>query len=424
MGDYELIVVGGGPAGSSVAWEAASAGARVLVCDKATFPRDKPCGDGITPRALKLLTEMNLEAELKRFHLVDRLRVFGGGRVLEAHWPAREGFPLHGYVAPRTEFDELLLRNAENAGAEVWEGRSATGPIVEDGCVRGIYLEKDGSEMALRAPIVIAADGASSRLVRQSGMRLRTDRPVAVALRAQVEAGRPVDAVLEAYFNLRLNKKLIPGYGWVFPMGDGRINVGAGLVRSGSWKRTNTAELMRALLSLLPSEWNLPSYEEMSGSDRLKGWSLPMGLSVWPPWRPGIMAVGDAAGVVKPFSGAGISKAIESGRVASRVALGALGNGGPTDLSEYADALESRWGAHYRIGRAFVRFSQSPLFMSTLVTTATRIPSVGTFLGRLVSDVYRERGGGPSDVLMRSLLRAASWERLDGRANGESLVGR
>jgi menaquinone-9 beta-reductase len=169
MQRYDLIIAGGGPAGAAAAWRAASAGARVLVCDKATFPRDKPCGDGLTPRAVRSIGELGLEAELKRFNRIDRLRVHGAARTLDFPWPASESFPSHGYVVARTDLDELLLRHAQAAGAEVWEGTAVRAPIVEDGMVRGVIVRENGADREVRASAVVAADGASSALARGWG---------------------------------------------------------------------------------------------------------------------------------------------------------------------------------------------------------------------------------------------------------------
>lgn len=419
---YDVIVVGGGPAGAAAGWRAATAGARVLICDKARFPRDKPCGDGLTPRAVRSIAELGLENELKKFNRVSKLRVNGAGRTLTFDWPASDGFPDYGYVIARTDLDEMLLRHAQHAGAEVWEEISVAGPIVEDGVVRGVIARANGGERELRAPIVVAADGASSRVARALGMVMDARRPVGLAVRAHFDARRPAsdDGVIESFLELRDGDALLPGYGWIFPMGrgsssspTGRINVGVGILSTyKAWRDVNTAHLMEAFMRSLPASWELPDISELRSGGQLKGWRLPMGFGVWPPWRPGAIACGDAAGVVNPFNGEGISEAVESGVVGVDVALAALETGGPADLSAYERRLDELWGPYYRLGRTFVRLIGRPRVMRTLTNVGMRIPPVMEFAFKLLANLYRERGGTFGDGLARAMLRAASVIRV------------
>ncbi len=412
---YDVIVVGGGPAGSSAAWRAASGGARVLLCDKAEFPRDKPCGDGLTPRAVASIASLGLENELKRYNRVDKLRVNGANRTLTFDWPASDDFPDHGYVIARTDLDELLLRNAQAAGAEVREGVSVLEPIVESGVVCGVVTRHNGTTEEIRAGMVIAADGASSRVARAVGMQMTSNRPMGLAVRAHFEAKRPAseDGVIESFLELRDGDALLPGYGWIFPMGEGRINVGVGILSTyKGWRDVNTAHLMEVFMRSLPKDWELPDISDLRSSGQLKGWRLPMGLGVWPPWRPGVLAVGDAAGVVNPFNGEGISEAVESGVVGAEVALKALDGGGPAELSEYGRRLDELWGPYYRLGRTFVRLIGRPRIMRSLTAVGMRIPPVMEFAFKLLANLYHERGGGVGDALVRGMLRAASVIRL------------
>lgn len=387
----------------------------MLVCDKAVFPRDKPCGDGLTPRAVRSIGDLGLDSELKRFNRIDRLRVFGARRGLEFPWPASEAFPDHGYVVARTDLDELLLRHAQAAGADVAEGTSVQAPVVEDGEVRGVIVRDAGGERELRAGVVIAADGASSPLGRRVGLGRLASRPLGIAVRAHFEAGRPVadEAVMESHLELRDDGALLPGYGWVFPMGEGRINVGVGLLSTyKGWREVNTAHLIDAFLRGLPGAWRLPNIEELRASGALKGWRLPMGFAVWPPWRPGVLAVGDAAGVVNPFNGEGISEAVESGVAGAQTALAALSDGGPGDLSAYEEQLEDLWGPYYRLGRTFVRLIGNPRVMRGATGIGMRVPPVMSFAFKILANVYREQGGSVGDATMRRMLRLAGRIRL------------
>jgi flavin-dependent dehydrogenase len=240
-------------------------------------------------------------------------------------------------------------------------------------------------------------------------------RPVGLAVRAHFDAQRPAadDEVIESYLELRDSGALLPGYGWIFPMGASRINVGVGILSTyRGWRDVNTAHLMDAFMRSLPREWGLPDISALRESGRLKGWRLPMGLGVRAPWRPGAIACGDAAGVVNPFNGEGISEAVESGVVAAEVALAALGGGEPRDLSEYERRLDALWGPYYRLGRTFVRLIGNPRVMRTLTGVGMRVPPVMEFAFKLLANLYRERGGGLGDALVRAMLRAAAVVRV------------
>ena len=159
---YDLVIAGGGPSGSAAAWQAAQTGAKVVVLDKAEFPRDKPCGDGLTARAVSYLQKMGLATEVSKFHRVNRVTVFSPS-AWELSFPRRPGMPDHGHTVSRTELDMLLLKHAESAGAEVRQSAEVTGPIVEDGRVVGVTL-KSGEKG--HGDAVIAADGAYSPIKR------------------------------------------------------------------------------------------------------------------------------------------------------------------------------------------------------------------------------------------------------------------
>ena len=355
---YDVAVVGGGPAGAAAAWQAVQAGARVVVLDKAAFPRDKPCGDGLTPRAVGFIQKMGLAAEVDRFHRVSGARVFSPS-AWQVGFPDRPGLPRHGHVVRRHVLDTMLLDNAGAAGAEIRQSAEALGPLVDDaGRVIGVRLR--GGER-VRADAVIAADGTYSPIKR--GLNLTSDYHgySAIAIRAEMPADRPDGDTLDIHLKLAHRGRQLPGYGWVFPLGDGRINVGLGYATSyRKWAQINIADLLDEFLATLPAEWELPPVAKLREERGVRAWRLPMGFTAWPPWRPGVLFAGDALGAARPASGAGISRALQSGLAAGECAVAALANGGPGDFTAYRQRLESAWGREYRRGRLIHRLVGVP----------------------------------------------------------------
>lgn len=388
---FDLVIVGGGPAGSAAAWQAAQTGARVAVLDKAQFPRDKPCGDGLTARAVSYLQKMGLAEPVAKFHRVNRVRVFSPS-AWELSFPRRPGMPDHGHVARRPELDTLLLKHAESAGAQVRQSAEVTGPVFDDaGRVSGVTL-KSGEKVL--ADAVIAADGAYSpikRALERTG-QLESDYNgySAIAIRAEMSADRPDVDSLDIYLKLAFAGDQLPGYGWVFPLGDGRVNIGLGYVNSyQNWQAINATSFLGEFLSGLPADWGLPAIEELKKSKTVRAWRLPMGFTAWPPWRPGVLFAGDSLGAGKPASGAGISKALESGLAAGECAIAALTNGGPDDFTNYAQRMEAAWGREYRRGRYFHKLLGHP----TVANAGVRLIDNARFRDRMLKALYKKAEG-------------------------------
>lgn len=355
---YDVAISGGGPAGSAAAWQAVRTGARVILLDKAEFPRDKPCGDGLTPRAVSFMQKMGLADEVAKFHRLNRATIYSPTEW-ELSFPRRPGMPDHGHGIRRTQLDTMLLKHAEAAGAEVRQGAEVIGASVDDdGRVNGLTLR--GGEV-IRADAVIAADGTYSPVRRSLKLTSEYNGYSAIAIRAEMSANRPDSDSLDIHLKISHEGQQLPGYGWVFPLGDGRVNIGVGYVNSFKrWHDINAARLLGDFMDGLPRDWNLPSVAELQSSKALQAWRLPMGFTAWPPWRPGVLFAGDAMGAARPVSGAGISKALQSGLAAGECAVAALTNGGPDDFTNYQQQVDGIWGREYRRGRLFHRLVGIP----------------------------------------------------------------
>ncbi len=247
---YDLVIAGGGPSGSAAAWQAAQTGAKVVVLDKAEFPRDKPCGDGLTARAVSYLQKMGLADEVSTFHRVNKVTVFSPSQW-ELSFPRRPGMPDHGHTVSRTHLDTVLLKHAESAGAEVRQGAEVTGPELDaNGRVVGVTL-KSGEKVYGDA--VIAADGAYSPIKRALKIDSEYNGYSAIAIRSEMHANRPDSDSLDIYLKLAFQGDQLPGYGWVFPMGSGVFNIGLGYVNSyKNWQSINATQFLGEFLRTLP----------------------------------------------------------------------------------------------------------------------------------------------------------------------------
>jgi menaquinone-9 beta-reductase len=390
---YDLVIAGGGPSGSAAAWQAAQTGAKVIVVDKAVFPRDKPCGDGLTARAVSYLQKMGLADEVARFHRVERVTVFSPSRW-ELSFPKRPGMPDHGHTVSRTVLDTMLLEHAEKAGAQVRQGAEVGEPILDEcGRVTGVVLK--GGEK-IHGDAVIAADGAYSPIKRALSIDSRYNGYSAIAIRSEMDAEVADSDSLDIYLKLRFQGDQLPGYGWVFPMGGGRLNVGLGYVNSyTNWQAINATAFLGEFLRTLPPEWKLPPIEELKKNRSVRAWRLPMGFTAWPPWRPGVLFAGDSLGAGKPASGAGISKALESGLAAGECAVAALENGGPGDFTNYAQRMEAAWGTEYRRGRYFHKLLGYP----AVAGAGLRLIDNARFRDTLLKSLYKKAEGPLHKVL-------------------------
>ncbi|MDA8061182.1 MAG: geranylgeranyl reductase family protein [Actinomycetota bacterium] len=409
--DCDVLVVGGGPSGSAAAYWLASAGHDVVLLERKHYPREKTCGDGLTPRSVRQLEEMGLGDELARSgHRYEGLRSHGFGRTLELTWPSHPEIPAYGYVITRKDLDALVAERAEKAGAEVWEGAEASAPVLDDGLLRGaVVTRKDApgaAPLRVRARYVVVADGAGSRFGRSLGTTRDRSHPLGMAIRGYYRSPLHDGPWIDSWLDIRdRNGDVLPGYGWIFPVGDGRVNVGVGLLStSNQWKSVNTTHLMASFVETAPPEWDLRP-ETSCGAPT--GGRLPMGLSVGPHVGPTYLVVGDAGGSINPFNGEGIAYAYETGRMAADAVHLALASGDGMALRSYQQALTDRYGLYYRVARNFVRVIGQPEIMKVLVSTGMRNRTMMEWVLRIMANILRPDELGPAEAAYRSLAALA-----------------
>ncbi|MFN2504940.1 MAG: geranylgeranyl reductase family protein [Acidimicrobiales bacterium] len=405
-------MVGGGPAGASCGHWLAEAGHDVLVLEKKRYPRVKTCGDGLTPRAVRQLEDMGLAGALTGHHRFDGLRSVAFGKTLELQWPEMPGFPRHGYVITRHDLDQLVAERAEKSGAVLWQGSEAVAPVVEDGEVRGAVVRRKGADgeadaVEVRARHVVVADGANSRFGRALGTTRNRAYPLGMAIRGYYQSPRHDEPWIESHLDIRdRSGNVLPGYGWIFPLGDGRVNVGVGLLSTfRDWKDINTSHLMEAFSHHAPASWDIRP--ETSCGPPVGG-KLPMGLSVGPRAGPGWLVAGDAGGAINPFNGEGIAYAYETGRYAAEAVHQALATGdAPGALAAYEERLQREYALYFKVARAFVKIIGRPLLMRALVDTGMRSRTLMEWVLRIMANLLRPDELGPAEAAYKALAALA-----------------
>jgi menaquinone-9 beta-reductase len=409
---HDVVVVGAGPSGAACAFWLADAGWDVVVVEKKEFPREKTCGDGLTPRAVRQLADMDLEGALAGSHRYDGLRAFGFGRSIDMRWPEHPNFPDYGYTITRHDLDGLVAEHAAAAGATLLQGTEVTAPVVDEGAIpsgplptlAGVTVKEKGAtgSRTIKAHYVVVADGSNSRVGRMLGTSRRRDLPMGMALRGYYRSDRHDDPFIESHLDIRdADGDVVPGYGWIFPMGDGRVNVGVGLLSTDQrWKGLNTSRLMDAFVDFAPASWGLRAETSLGPPT---GGKLPMGLSVGPRAGGNVVITGDAGGAINPFNGEGIAYGYETGRLAAAALGHALTGEGTRALIDYDDELTAAYGPYYKVARAFVHLIANPEAMRVCVGLGMRSELLMTQLLRIMANLMRPDAAGPAELGFRAM---------------------
>ena len=408
MRHHDVLVVGGGPSGAACAYWLAEAGHDVLLVEKKRYPREKTCGDGLTPRAVKQLEDMGLGEKLAEHHRFDGLRSIAFGRTLELRWPPHPDFPPYGYVVTRKDLDHLVAERAVKAGATLWQESEAVAPLAEVGLLRGAVVKRKetGAVDEVRAHFTVVADGANSRFGRALGTSRNRDYPLGMAIRGYYESPRHDEPWIESHLDIHdRSGAVLPGYGWIFPVGDGRVNVGVGLLSTfNQWKSVNTSHLMDAFVAQAPESWGI---RPETSCGPATGGRLPMALSVGPHAGPTFLVTGDAGGAVNPFNGEGIAYAYETGRIAAECLSDALATGNGLALQQYERRLQDEYALYYKVARAFVRIIGRPEAMRLLVSTGMRSRTLMEWVLRIMANLLRPDEVGGAEAAYRAVAAIA-----------------
>ncbi|QKT08371.1 geranylgeranyl reductase family protein [Gordonia sp. X0973] len=378
----DVLVVGAGPAGSAAAAYAARAGRDVVLIDMAVFPRDKTCGDGLTPRAITELVSLGYGPRLAQLPRIVGLHLHGWGADQRVPWPGKR-FADHGSAVPRIEFDDELRALAGEAGATLSSGAKAVDVEWDGDRIGAVVVEDPHGRRSIRASTVIVADGVRSGLGKVLGRQWHRDTAYGVAGRAYVSSGRADDEWMGSHLELRgSDGSLLPGYGWVFPLGGGRLNVGVGALATA--KRPAHVELRPTLkhyADMVRDEWQITGEPQ-----RLTSALLPMGGAVSGVAGRNWMLIGDAAACVNPLNGEGIDYGLET----ARLAVDLLESGADDFTSRWPDILTAHYGLAFSAARRLAAVLTVPQAVPLLgrpgIRSRALMSMVVRVMGNLISD--------------------------------------
>jgi geranylgeranyl reductase family protein len=388
----DVLVVGAGPAGSAAAAWCARAGLDTLLVDAAVFPRDKTCGDGLTPRAIGEMQRLGLEDWLRAHTVNQGLRAHGFGQTLELPWPGHAGgsLPDWGSAVARTELDDHLRTTAIKSGARAGDGARAVDVRLAGGRVAGVTFRTEAGTAEVACRWLVVADGVRSPLGKKLGREWHRDTVYAVAGRAYVDSAMSDDPWISSHLELRDEAgELLSGYGWVFPLGNGQVNLGAGTLATDSRPAEVAIKpLMRTYADTIGADFGLAGPLQQPTSAL-----LPMGGAVSNVSGPNWALIGDAAACVNPLNGEGIDYGLETGRLVAEV-LAEAEEG--HDLSEqWRSLLVDHYGEAFSIARRLAGIATRPRVVAALGPPGMRSEWLMTlalrWMGNLVDDADRDR---------------------------------
>ena len=398
----DVLVVGAGPAGSAAAAWAARAGLDVTLVDSETFPRDKPCGDGLTPRAIAELDSLGASRWITTRARNAGLRAAGFGQTLYLPWPGGS-LPNYGSAAPRLQLDDAIRKVALEAGVTPVEGLRATDVDRDERgrVVAVVFTDAEKNTTRIHGNRLIVADGVRSQLGRLLGREWHRSTAYGVAARAYISSGRSDDPWISSHLELRSTQnELLSGYGWIFPLGDGDVNIGVGTLATDKHPAdVNLRQLTQHYTDQQRGDW------ELDGELRAT-WSamLPMGGAVSGVAGPNWMLVGDAAGCVNPLNGEGIDYGLETGHLAA----GLLADPAVTDFSTiWPTILRGKYGLAFSIARRLAGLLTVPGFLTTFGPVGMRSHFLMSVALRVMGNLITEEDKDSVAHIWRTAGRAS-----------------
>ncbi|MBT5735094.1 geranylgeranyl reductase family protein [bacterium] len=394
---YDAIIVGAGPAGSSAAIYCNKLGLNTLLLDKSIFPRDKICGDALSGKSVKILEELDLLQDLDKLNgaIVNRI-IFGNPNHSECELHLNKSLNKrhisHGFVIPRKIFDNYLFKKASDV-SNVVSGFNVEDLIYNKSQVIGVKGKSiNGEQKKYFGNIVLGADGPYSIISRKSGLYNSDMNYTAVGLRCYYENVEDLTDQIELHYV----NETIPGYFWIFPAGNKKANIGVGLLKSRAKKKKyNLQQIMKQVINSKNFKYR---FKNSNALEKPKGWNLPFGNTKRGNHGNGFLLLGDAAGLVDPFTGEGIGNAMESGKIAADIVLKAkkLNNFSNQILSEYDKVLWEYLGSELKTSTLLLKLAHYRILLNFVIDRASRNKNIKNMIsGMLANEVPKTELSNP-----------------------------
>ena len=383
---YDVIIVGAGPAGSTAALYAHRLGLNCILLDKAVFPRDKICGDALSGKSVRLMRELNLLEGVEKLEGSEINRITFGS-------PSHSQFDVHlkgnknndyitkGYVVPRKIFDNFLFKKADEL-TETRQGFTVNDIIYQNDNISGVKgINIEGKEEILNAPIIMGCDGANSIVARKLGLYEMDMENTAVAIRCYYEGVEGLSNQIELHYVSEVK----PGYFWLFPAGNGKANIGIGLSKNDAKKEDRT--LRQIMDEIVQSDYFRSRFGNARPLEKPVGWNLPLGRIQRKNHGNGFMLLGDAAGLVDPFTGEGIGNAMVAAKHAMQVASKAKNHKDYSErsFSEYDQLLWDDIGGELRTSTKLQSLARSSFLLNFVINRAARNEEVQSIISGMLS---------------------------------------
>ena len=383
---YDLIIVGAGPAGTTAALYAERNNLNCIVVDKAIFPRDKICGDALSGKSVRIFDELNLTKEIEKLEGSEINRITFGGpnhKHFDVHLKGnkKNNYITKGFVIPRKVFDYFLFKKAKEV-TEILEGFKVKDLIYKNGKPAGIKgVNRKGDEQIIEAPIILGCDGAHSIISRKLDAYKKDMEHTAVAIRCYYEGVEGLSNQIELHYISEVK----PGYFWLFPAGGNKANIGIGLSKNDAKKEDRT--LTNIMEDVTQSQYFKDRFSNAKPLEKPKGWNLPMGSIHRKNYGDGYMLLGDAAGLVDPFTGEGIGNAMVAAKYAISTAKKAKDKGDYSKnvLSEYDQLLWGEIGKELSTSTKLQSLSRSSFLLNFVINRASRNQEVQDIISGMLS---------------------------------------
>ena len=393
---YDIIIVGGGPAGTSAALYAHKMGLKTIILDKNTFPRDKICGDALSGKSVKYMRELGVLDQVPNLNGSTIRRITFGSpshKQFDIHLnnPQNKGDIKEGYVIPREIYDNFLFEKAKEV-TEIIENFNVNDLLYENNKIIGISGKHSKQVHQIYAPLILGCDGAKSTIARKLGFHTEDQENTAIAIRCYYEGVKGLTDQIELHFV----DEVLPGYFWLFPAGDNIANIGLGL--SKKFAKKDERKLSQILDEVTASPYFKDRFSDAKKLEKPKGWSLPLGRIQRPSYGDGFMLLGDAAGLIDPFTGEGIGNAMASAKFAVEVASEAKKNNDYSKdvLSKYHKLVWDELGSELRTSTKLQNLSNYRTLLNIVINKASRNKDIQDIIsGMLTKEISKDKLSNP-----------------------------